>query len=179
MAVKDWNSDFRGLVFAGILVTRDRRFLAQTYQTGLVRPMSASVMGRCLSSPSNSISPPGSCFRPLSTKLPPHYACQIGSGSQSFRRDPATRAATSRHTALTGSFVPAAGHGQEGCYLSCPEERLLFPYAAAFVSFPQRKSVSSIHMRCRMIASLRAHAILARCRPRRLATCIAQRLRLD
>ncbi len=45
---------------------------------------SASVMGRCLSSPPNGISRPGSCFRSWSTESPPHDACQMGSGEPIF-----------------------------------------------------------------------------------------------
>lgn len=38
---------------------------------------------------------------------------------------------------------------------------------------PKRKSVQSIHMRCRTVASLRARATLARFMPRRLADAVA------
>ena len=41
---------------------------------------------------------------------------------------------------------------------------------------PQRNVVPSIHIRCRMTASLRATATFARLRPRRLATSSPQRL---
>ena len=74
---------------------------------------SASVMGRCLSSPPISLSPPSSCFRPWSTTWSPHDACQIGPGVPIFvMRVLAIQTITSRLTALTGSVVPAAGHEQ-------------------------------------------------------------------
>src|SRR3954452_13012229 len=41
------------------------------------------------------------------------------------------------------------------------------------------EAVPSLHMRCRMTASLRASATLARFKPRRCASLIAQLLRLD
>ncbi len=40
-------------------------------------------------------------------------------------RDSAKGAVASGLTAFPGSFVPAAGRGQDGRCLSCPEERLL------------------------------------------------------
>ena len=51
---------------------------------------SASFMGQCLLSPPNGISPSGSCFRSWSTVLPPHEACQMGSGNppDNVRRSP-------------------------------------------------------------------------------------------
>ncbi len=51
---------------------------------------SASFMGHCLLSPPNGISPSGSCFRSCSTVLPPHEACQMGSGNppDNVRRSP-------------------------------------------------------------------------------------------
>lgn len=49
----------------------------------------------------------------------------------------------------------------------------------AVCSWPQRKSVSSIHIRCRITASLRATATLARFIPRRLAIFSPQHFRLE
>jgi hypothetical protein len=39
---------------------------------------------------------------------------------------------------------------------------------------PQRNSVPSAHIRCRMVASLRATVMRARAMPRRLAICSPQ-----
>src|ERR1700759_3355928 len=84
---------------------------------------------------------------------------------------------------LPASRLPRPGDGtsdgQDQRERFCPKLNLAFScllYAAAVISLLQRKSVPSTHMRCRMVASLRASATLARFRPRRLATSSPQRL---
>lgn len=53
------------------------------------------------------------------------------------------------------------------------------PYAKATVSRFQLNIVLSAHMRCKMIASLRATATIARRSPRRLATAMPQAFSAD
>ena len=52
-------------------------------------------------------------------------------------------------------------------------------HAVAATSLPKRKLVPSTHIRCRMMASLRASSTLARFMPRRPATSSAQRFRVE
>jgi hypothetical protein len=142
------------------------------------------------SSPSHlSTASPVSCFRPWSAQGRHTMRSEKEAVGQSKTRGLPERAPTAL---LPASLPPASGDGtSDEHHRPCrparnsvsltrcgvpqprsPPQR----YAAAVVSLPQRNSVPSSHMRCRMQASLRASATFARLRPRRWATSRAQRL---
>src|SRR4051794_38322246 len=102
---------------------------------------------------------------------------------QSRTRGAPRRASTAL---LPASLVPASrrrdlGEQEQTCRSVLLETQYvsLSSYAATGASLPQRNSVPSTHMRWSTVPSLRASATFARFRPRRLATSIAQRLRVE
>src|SRR4029079_4119273 len=81
-----------------------------------------------------------------------------------------------------GSYRDHLTHRSHGNDLAPPvlwAETDLLQAATAASSLPQRNSVPSAHIRCRMAASLRATAMRARAMPRRLATCMPQARKVD
>ena len=88
------------------------------------------------------------------------------------------------HYDFTGSIVPGDGTSDGAAYLV--RSRFAFSvnqacaiFAVGPASFVQRKLVPSTHIRCRTIANLRASATLARFKPRRFATSMAQRFKAE
>ena len=144
-----------------------------------IKIIRASVMGRWVSSPRVMVAAPGSCFRPWSACDPPHHAIRNGSASQS--RDAWFSRVSEATPGSPASPIPRPGDGTsvEQDRPPCSEIYSLSAAHAAAISLPKRKLVPSSHMRCRTLASLRASATFARFMPRRPATAIAQRFRLE
>ena len=89
------------------------------------------------------------------------HACSQAQGSKRLQRTP-----------RPGDGTSDGGTGQARL-------NTCFSFYAAAASLPQRKSLPSIHIRCSTVASLRAKATLARFMPRRLATSMAQRFKVE
>src|SRR3954447_4297621 len=136
-------------------------------------------MGRRSSSPPSDHLVAGFMLPSVVGACPPHYAVRTGSASQSRGAWFSLRARPLPDYRLHRPRVPATGPRWSrtfGPALQLPPSQ---PITAAATSVPKRKLVPSTHIRCRMVASLRASATLARFMPRRPATSSAQRFRLE
>ena len=146
---------------------------------GAYSAIRASVMGRWVSSPPSDLSRRRAHASVRGRHEGRHIMPSDGSRRANLgTRGPAWSAAT---PGFAASPDPASRRRDLGgaTRSGLRSEVVSSRYAAVPTSLPQRKSAPSSHMRCRTVASLRARATLARFRPRRLATSMAQRFRLE